>query len=295
MSRSDREKGSVLLVVVALLLILTVGAGVLAALTTSGTRAGADQSDSVQAFNYAESGLEWAAWEMRRQIRDEGEDYASACGNLNGHEDADGRYRISVASEDNDVNCRLELVGIMRGVDNIPVQRRLRVTINRQAVEGGAPNVMQDPVNWNNLCASNRTCNDDGSLTFDPAEGRRPVNFTKDQELVANDAFSRSEEVFMFLRFREGEDEFDDFGLTGVPAGNDDRFWSEHSVSEVPEGYTHRLSLGNGFTPQELNDSNLQFELRSNGAGATIEASCIGTRSTCKLGGNNPADQWGEE
>ena len=290
----DREGGSVLVLVIAILLILTVGAGVLAALTTTGGRVGAGQSDSVQAFYHAESGLEWAAWEMRRQVR-QGEDYTTACSQLDEYQDPDGRYRINVlVSQPSE--CRLEFLGAVPAIDSPNAERRLRVTINRRAVEGEDPNTVQNPDNWANACAGGiRSCNDDGSVTFSNTSGSERLNRGGAEDLVDSDAFTSAEEVFLFLRFREGEAAFTDFGLNKVPQTGDRR-WSTYREDDLPEGYDAGVSLGSGFTPQELNDEDsLQFVIEWDGDLITIEASCIGTRAACRGGGNDPADQWGEE
>lgn len=298
---SDRATGSVLVVVVALILILTVGAGVLAALTTTGSRIGGDQSDSVQAFYYAESGVEWSAREMQRRIRDEDEGYATACGNLEDSEGADGRYRISVLSAD-EANCRVELVGIVRGVGSLPVQRRLRVTLNRGAIESGEPgNVVGDPGNWTgNTCQGNQiTCNDDGSITFNNPSGTNGLNRSGNlPDLVDSGAFTASDEVFLFLRIRDSQGTLINFGLEKVPPDGDNRPWNggDNGVTEMPDGFGVGTSLGSGFTPEDLNnEASLAFFIERTGGSITVEASCIGTVSACQRGGNNPTDQWGEE
>ena len=288
--------GSVLVVVVALLAVLTVLGGVLSVLTTTGARTGADQSQSVQAFYHAESGLEWAVWEMRRQGPDDDDEYANACGSLAGYEDPDGRYRITVL-ENQGSNCRLEFIGSVPGIENPLAQRRLRVTINEQAVKGSDPNVVQDPDNWANACrGGNRSCNDDGSLTFSSNSGRDQLNRSgAADDLVDGDAFTGEDEVFLFLRFREGEGDPTDFGLENVPE-NGDRRWSSDGTGELPDGYNAGVSLGSGFTPQQLNDSNnLRFIIEWDGDQVTLEASCIGTRDACEGDADDPAEQWGEE
>ncbi len=288
--------GSVLVVLVALLAIVAVLGGVLSVLTTTGARTGADQSQSVQAFYHAESGLEWAAWEMRRQTQKQEEDYATACGSLEGYEDPEGRYRIAVL-ENQGGNCRLEFIGAVPGIDDPLVQRRLRVTVNRQAVEGGDPNVVQDSDNWANACAGgNRSCNEDGSITFSSNSGVDQLNRSGAAgDLVDGDAFTPEDEVFLFLRLREGEGDLTDFGLENVPE-NGDRVRSVHGTGDLPEGYNAGVSLGDGFTPAQLNDSNnLRFIVEWDGDQVTLEASCIGTRATCEGGADDPAEQWGEE
>ncbi len=122
-----------LAVIAGIVIFGALGAGI-ASMISSGVKSSADHSMAVQALYNAESGLEWAGWDLREKYHNEGLDCEDACNELeDGADSLSGSFfEIEPTYNNNDEICELEVVGWVGSeeVDDSLASRRIKGKID---------------------------------------------------------------------------------------------------------------------------------------------------------------------
>ncbi|MFW6307360.1 MAG: hypothetical protein ACOC08_01815, partial [Campylobacterales bacterium] len=172
-------------VIAGIVIIGALGAGI-ASMITTGVRSSADHSVSIQALYLAESGVEWAGYQLRKE-EDEGEDgWIGYCNNTLKEEspvkvDTSKYFEILNSSVEGGSNksCNITVLGYVGSEtpNNALASRRLNVEIDGGWIEngGGNKNIFEDENDWKGK-GKNVKFND-GQLTLErPRQGKGNTN-----------------------------------------------------------------------------------------------------------------------
>jgi hypothetical protein len=134
------EKGSVLVIVITgITIIAAIGAGV-ASMINSSARTGVDQSLSVQALYAAESGLEWAGSELRKdfKISEDSTIWITTCDDWSGKTHPPiGQASFTITGEVLPDGCEVTVTGLVGSL----ASRKITATISKEFIESSGGSV----------------------------------------------------------------------------------------------------------------------------------------------------------
>jgi hypothetical protein len=307
------EKGSVLVIVITgITVIAAIGAGV-AAMVSSGARAGVNHSLSVQALYAAESGLEWARRKLREAHNDPDDDWKSACVDLIDQGQTNiGQFFFAVTEsslypdpdDGTPENCEVTVTGWIGDKNNPLSSRRLKGSIPEEKIEGGGDGSTQDIFyNLDGWSGGGNNVSYENGLEFDvdiKGKGKKDTVSVKlnrnGTDIVDENSFDENSDVYFFVKINNWEN------VASLKIGHKNS-WEGNCdpISECQDPKESNLFsvLLENISKENVNDSNVSLDVIFQESGTVIfEEGCIAsTIENCAKAtsiSQNPVDSWNE-